>query len=260
MKNSAWRGKCQILGFVAAFMTAGMGSALASDTCMPDTMANYMDNDVSCTLGDATTTVTLSGFYFTNSNVSGTEAVSANNILLTPSFTDSGSTQLVNVVFSAMNGAVFEASGNAENQYTFDYTVDPPPPLIYGQGFDLGGDPGETFITEDLCLGGINEPGYAAAGGFNCVSGDSEDPMADTAAPMDDTLFPTTISTLGVHIVLDLQGQGGYTGLTDLEEDTMVEEAQAPEPAGLGAFGLAALLGFGWRRKIRLHRRFPCLW
>ena len=193
--------------------------------------------EIGCSLGGVFDSNT---FTFT---ASAGAPLSASDITVTPTVTTVGGT-IIDINFNFSGDFSNHTSGPIE--YTFDYILDPRPPVINGSSISL--DP-SGVLTENICAGGVFN-------GSTCLPDTAFTSIlvATGSLPNASTAFPTGVSIVDYHIVLDLQpgdsaggfDSGSVTGLG--AGDTTVPE---PGAGPLASAGLIGLLAFGARAKLR---------
>ena len=207
--------------------------------CAATTLDNYVSlGATGCTLGGV---FDASSFAFT---ASAGAPLAAGDISVTPTVTTlSGTIVLIDFNFSG----AFTNPTSGPIEYTFDYILDPlRPPVINGSSVSL--DP-SGVLTENICAGGtFSDSTCVPDTAFNSIL------VATGALPTASTAFPTSVSIVDYHIVLDLQ-PGDSAGGFDSSSVTGLGAGSpnVPEPGAgsLATAGLLGLLAFRSRAKLR---------
>jgi hypothetical protein len=203
--------------------------------CGTSTLDGYTANATGCTLGGE---FSVSSFTFT---ASAGAPLSASDITVTPTVTTVSGT-IINIDFN-FSGDFSNPTANPI-EYTFDYILDPRPPVINGSSISL--DP-SGVLTESICAGGTFS-------GANCIPASAFKSVlvATGELPNASTAFPMGVSMVEYHIVLDLQPGDSAGGFDSGSVTGLGAETGIPEPGagGLAAAGLIALLAFGSRWRV----------
>ena len=203
--------------------------------CPTSTLDNYISlGEVGCSLGGV---FDANGFQFT---ASAGAPLGSSDITVTPSVTTlSGTVIFVDLHFT---GDFTNTTANTID-YTFDYILDPRPPVI--NGASIGLDPGGT-LTENICAGNVFVGNACAGSSFTLI--------ATTIIPTGVTAFGSGVSIVDYQIDLKLPpgasaggfDSGSFTGLG--EGSSTVPE---PSAGSLATAGLLGILAFRSRAKLR---------
>lgn len=226
-------------GFLCLSQLFGAGINPSAAPCPSSfRLSAFIGSSVGCNLGGE---FNVSEFDFT---ASAGAPLNALDITVTPSVTTvSGNIIMIDLNFSTTGG--FTNAGEAPIQYTFDYIIDPRPPVIQGASISL--DPGG-MLTENICAGGVFSGSLCTpSGAFNSTL------VATTLLPNASTAFPASVSTVDYHIVLDLPAGASAGGFDSGSITGLGDATDAPEPSStlLAGSGLLGLLGFCSRSKLR---------
>lgn len=224
-----------MFGLIVCTTLLGASPLLASGInplftpCATATLNNLISPGAGCTLGGS---FSVDNFGFSASTGA---PLTSSDITVTPTVRIvSGQVASVDLNFS---GNFNNASGLTAEQYTFDYNLDPPLPLILGAGIALA--PGAT-LTEDICVGGL-------------FSGSSCSGTAFTLTVPGSLLFPTGVSLVDYHIVLNLPAGNTTAGFDSSSVTGSATPTPEPSSILLFATGLVALWSFRRRQHHSSH-------
>ncbi len=228
---------------VVLTILTGISAVASPIACAPDTAANYIAAG-SCTESP----FLLKNFAWNSSSGGNYVPVKPGDVELVPT----NSTGQFGLSFEGVPGSPnpFDISGSQKIYATFDYTIDPRPPILNGMSVTLnatspsGGGfaiyttlvcAGDTFANS--CKNGTTlQPIILADYGDN-------DPRNVLFVNVD---FPTGVNVVDIRTTLDMQANGGISEITGA--GTAAQAIPEPASAALALSGLAGLIGLGWRR------------
>ena len=207
-------------------------------SCAPDTAANYIANG-SC----AESPFILKNFAWNSFSGGSFVKVTPAQVFLTPT----SSAGVFGLGFQGVPGNPnpFNISGNQEIFASFDYTIDPRPPILNGMTVTLNANSpsggGFAKITTLVCVG--DTFAHSCANGIDLAPivvqdfGDG-DPRNILSVNVD---FPS-VNIVDIQMILDMEANGGISEITG--GGSAAQSSATPEPAsaGLALAGLAAML------------------
>jgi hypothetical protein len=211
----------------------------APTTCGTASAAVYADLPEGCTVG----LFTLKNVAWSSVSGEGYVAVNASDVIVSPMMAGSD----VRVAFYS---TAFSVTGFNRILGFFDYTLDPPPPILDDLNLSLDANspvaPGYAIITANVCPGELFRQGcrtalpplvlqHFGAGNPNNVLSRS-------------IQFPQPVNLIDVRITVDLNANGGSSQINGVVADagtTVPEPSTGMMLAGAGA----AVLGWVRRRQ-----------
>jgi hypothetical protein len=232
-----------LLPLVAIFSAV---SALAGTiSCAPDTAANYIANG-SCTEAP----FILKNFTWNSFSGGSFVKVTPGQVFLTPT----SSAGAFGLSFQGVPGNPnpFNISGNQEIFASFDYTIDPRPPILNGMTVTLNANSpsggGFAKITTLVCVGDTFADSCAKGTDLAPIVVQDfghGDPRNVLSVNVD---FPS-VNIVDIQMILDMEANGGISEITG--GGTAAQSSNTPEPAsaGFALTGLAAMLVVVRRRR-----------
>lgn len=153
-------------------------------------------------------------------------------------------------VFVLFSSNQFSVTGNQQIFARFDYTIDPPPPILDDFTLSLDANspvfPGLARISAFLCVGGYFSAG--CAGGTTTLLQVQHNGI--TAPPPNSITFSTPVSIIDVQLTIELLANGASS---QINGGGTVAGTVVPEPSAglLAAGGVVGLLAY---RRCRSKR------
>lgn len=220
----------------ALVVTAFPAAAAITDPCGTNT-AEFYQNSGGCTSG----LFSFKNFEWNTAQGGNYVSVPASAVNVTPGATG----QDVSVVFLSNQ---FVATGNQQIFARFDYTIDPPPPIL--DDFTLSLDasspvfPGLARITAFICIGDYFSQGCAT--GSTSLLQVTHNGIV--APPPNTIMFDVPVSIIDVQLTIELFANGASSQING--GGTTAVLMPEPSAALLAAGGLAGLLAYRrWRSK-----------
>ncbi len=228
----------------AAFFALSSSSFGATVACDVATVADYRNQTDGCMIG----AFTIKNVAWSSRSGGDYKPVSAADVWVTPVAT-SNSVQL------NIYSGEFSVAGQGQLYALFDYTIDPPPPILDDLDLFLDAQtpvaPGWARVTANVCIGGLfvnSCENLATAVVEHYGVGDPRNVLSQKIQ------FSEPVNLIDVRTILELYANGassqidGYGTATEV----LLQDSAVPEPAS-AVLALASLLigGAVQRRRAR---------